>query len=518
MTCCKVAACLTALSLLAGFVFTQEAAQKKGGPDKPAVESKSDKPAAEPKPPSYKAEKTPFKIELTVKGILEPEETAPISFKPQRMLNSPVAHESLLIRKMAEHGAAVKKGDVLAVFDTTKIDEIIGELEKEKTVLEASTKVAEEELPLYEKSAPVDLAMAETAKKRADQDLKYFLDVGRGQTEKQTDMMVKMDKYSLEYSQEQLRQLEKMYKANDLTEETEKIILRRQQQAVEMAAFWYQVALVSRDYIMTFALPNREKSLKEEQVRAELHLEKSRKTLEPMLTQKKVSLAQLVHSRDKNAVRLEKLRKDRAAMTIESPMDGIVYHGKFQKGQWTGAGNRLLPDSTVSPEEIFLTVVKPRPVVLCLTIDEKDVHLLKVGLQGKAKLPFNPDRKLPAKVTKLSLVPATPGKFDAVVAVEPEAADANLMPGMACSVKFVPYSKPDAIAVPVKCIHEEDDRFIVYMAGSAGKEDKREVTLGRTDGEHTEILAGLQEGEEILLDRPAKKSEAPVKKAKGGQP
>ena len=476
------------------------------------------KAAPEPKPPSHKVEKKPFKIELTVKGILEPEETAAISFKPQRMLNSPVGGEQLLIRKIAEHGAAVKKDDILAAFDTTKIDEIIAELEKEKTVLEAGIKLAEEELPLFEKSAPVDLAITETAKKRADQELKYFLDIGRTQLEKQMDMMVKSEKYYLEYAQEQLRQLEKMYKANDLTEETEKIILRRQQQQVEMASFYYQMVLIERDYFMKFALPNREKSLRDDQVKADLSLERSRKTLEPTLIQKKAALAQMLHNREKNTVRLEKLRKDRAAMTISSPMDGIVYHGKFQKGQWTGAGNRLIPDSTVSPEDIFMTVVKPRPVVLHVTIDEKDIYLIKVGLQGKAKLPFNPDRKLPAKVAKLSSLPATPGKFEAMVALELEQADADLMPGMACSVKFIPYSKAEAVAVPANCIHEEEDRFIVYMASDSGKEEKRAVTPGRTDGQNTEILAGLQEGEEIFLERPTPKPPAPAKKAKGMLP
>jgi multidrug efflux pump subunit AcrA (membrane-fusion protein) len=500
----KVVTCFAMLALLAGVVFTQETNQDK--------DSKPE--SADAKPPTHKIEKKDFRIELTVKGILEPEETSPISFRPQRMLNSPVSHEPLSIKAIVEHGATVKKGDVLVTFDSTKINEIIDDLDKERKVLDAAIKLTEEELPLLEKSAPVDLAAAETAKKLADQELKYFLEIGRAQTEKQTEMFVKMEKYYLEYSQEQLRQLEKMYKANDLTEETEKIILRRQQQAVEMATFFYQAALIDRDYIMKYTLPNKEKALRDEQIKANLQLEKTRRTAEPVLAQKKAALTQMLYNRTKNAVRLQKLQEDRAAMTIVAPMDGIVYHGKFQKGQWTTPGNRLQPNGTVTPDDIFLTVVKARPVVLHLTIDEKDVHLVKVGLQGKAKLPFQPDRKLPAKVTKLAGVPATAGKFDALVEMETDAADALLMPGMACSVKFVPYSKSNAIAVPAKCIHEEDDRYFVYMYTKGGKEEKRDVTPGRTGGEQTEILAGLREGEEILLERPTQPPATPAK-AKG---
>ena len=142
---------------------------------------------------------------------------------------------------------------------------------------------------------------------------------------------------------------------------------------------------------------------------------------------------------------------------------------------------------------------------------------MKPGLEGTAKVPVSPDRKLPARVTKVASVPAAPGKFEAQVALNLGKNDTQLMPGMACTVKFVPYSKKDAIAVPSSTIHEEDDKTIVYVLGRDHKHDKREVTTGRTDGEHTEILNGLREGEEILLERPGHKKadkDAPKKEDK----
>ena len=83
---------------------------------------------------------------------------------------------------------------------------------------------------------PIELAAAEFAKKRADEELKYFLDLGRPQAEKEANLMVKYVKFYLEYAEEELAQLKKMYKSNDLTESTERMILRRQQQQVERIA------------------------------------------------------------------------------------------------------------------------------------------------------------------------------------------------------------------------------------------------------------------------------------------
>jgi multidrug efflux pump subunit AcrA (membrane-fusion protein) len=501
MTCARAVACLVVLALFGGAILTQEPATGKG-------DKKSKKPAAaaaDKKPATHKVEKKPFKIERTLKGILAAEEVAEITYRPLPTLQGGPSQGPLTIRTVVAHGERVKKGDVLVAFDTTKIDEAVEDLSKEKKVLETNIKLAEEELPLFEKAMPNELASAEFAKKRADEELKYFLEVGREQSVKSSNMMLKMAKFYVEYAEEELRQLEKMYKANDLTEETEKMILRRQQNYLEYERFWYQRTLIAHDYLMKYTLPNREKEFKEAQIKQGQQLDKARKTLGPTAAQKRSSLAKMRHDQEKQAQRLEKLQKDRAAMTIRAPIDGVVYHGKFHKGYWalseTLAG-KLAPHGTVLPEEVFMTVVNPRPVVVNLSIEEKDVHLIRPGAAGTAKVLFNPDRKLQARVTKLATVPATPGKYEAVVALDLGRGDDSLMPGMACSIKFKAYSKKDALVVPAKAVHEGDDKSFVYVANKNGKPEERAVTPGHTEGEHTEILAGLREGEEILLEHP----------------
>jgi multidrug efflux pump subunit AcrA (membrane-fusion protein) len=502
MTCFKAVAGLALVAVLGGMVFTQE------GSKKSSKKKLAAPPAAESLPATHKVEKKPFKIELTVKGILEAEETAAISYRPHLMVQPPPSQGPLTIRQIVPHGAKVKMGDLLVTFDSTKLDEVIQDLEKDKSVLETNIKLAEEELPLFQQSVPVELAAAETAKKRADEELKYFLEVGRPEAVKDADFMVKSAKFYVEFAEEELRQLQKMYKANDLTEDTEKIILRRQEHWLEMSKFFYNSALIERDYLLKYTLPNRDRTLKENQLKQDLQLQKARKTLEPTVVQKQAALVKMRYDHDKNTTRVEKLVKDRAAMTIHSPIEGVVYHGKFHKGQWSMSDaleSKLVPQGSVTPDEVFLTVVKTRPVVVHLSIEEKDVHLLKPGLAGRAKMLVNPDRKLAARVTKLSHVPASPGKYEAQVVLDVDPNEAKLMPGMACTVKFVPYARQDALVVPATSVHEENDLNVVYVVGKSGKQETRTVTPGRSDGEQTEILSGLREGDEVLVERPGQK-------------
>ena len=223
------------------------------------------------------------------------------------------------------------------------------------------------------------------------------------------------------------------------------------------------------------------------------------------------------HDADKLNSNLALLQRERQGLTILAPVDGTVYHGKFAGGQWESSpalAVRLAPNGAIMPEEVFMTIVKPRPLVVRLLVDEKDAHFVKPGLEGKIETVFCPETKSIARVAKSATLPAAPGKFEALVNVEAGAGQDAWMPGMACALKFVPYSKKDAVAVPSTAVFEEDDQHFVYLVDKQGKETKREVRPGRTSGARTEILTGLNAGDEILLERPADKTPAA---ATGGQ-
>jgi HlyD family secretion protein len=499
MTWTRTAVCLAVFALIAGFVATQPPGAEKGKEGKSA-------------PPTFKVEKKPFKVVLSVKGTLAAEETAEVAYRPHVMIPPPPSFGPQVIRTIVEHGARVKQGDVVVQLDSTKIEDVIADLETEIKGLQAGLELAQQELPLLEKSIGAELSSAETSKQRADGELRYFLDVDREQQKMQSEWMVKRSKFWKEYAEEELQQLEKMYKANDLTETTERMILRRQQNAVDMARFFYQAALLEHEHFLKHTVPYREKSLKETQVKQELALAKAQKTLTPTAIQKQTALKKMRYDLQRSTARLEKLTKDRTALTIHAPISGVVYYGKFHKGVWSasaGQESKLVPGGTVMPDDVFLTVVKAAPVVVHLSIEEKDVHWVKPGLEGKAIAPVVPGRKLSARVTRVAPLPGSPGKFDARVTLEAGSADAALMPGMACTVSFVPYSKPEAVAVPSKFIHDDADKHFVEVVGKSGQTERREITPGHDNGEQTEILAGLSVGDLVLTERPAKTAQGP---------
>jgi RND family efflux transporter MFP subunit len=477
-------------------------------------------PATAAMPGRYTVEKGPFKIEVVFKGTLEAEDMSEVAFRPESQ--GPEARTTLTVVRAVEHGTAVRKGDVLVRLDTTKIDRSIRDLQAERRQAEVALKLAEEELPLLEKSTPLELTAAERDKTRADEDLKRFLDVDRDASAKSAEFQVKSATHSLEYAKEELRQLEKMYRADDLREETEEIILKRQRNAVESAAFYLRNAKRQRDRTLKVDLPRREQTMKAAAARLALALDRLKATQALTLTQKRLALEKMKTDHNKTAVRLRKLRKDREAMTLYAPADGIVYYGKCQRGQWNTAAvaGKLQPRGTLSADDVVITVVKPRPLFVRATIDEKDLPLVRVGTKGKVTATADPGAKLPARVEKVSAIPVAAGQFEARIAVEVPKDAELLMPGMACKVKLVSYARANALTVPSGAVFSDDldeDKHFVYLVGKGVKAEKRLVTIGKTSGNKTEIVRGLSGGDEIWLEKPAEGA-APESTRKQGTP
>ncbi len=451
---------------------------------------------------SHKVERGPFKIEASLKGILEASEMTEIALRPEAW------GPPFTVLKAVSHGSEVRKGDPLVTLDLEKIDQAIKDLETEQRLNALALKQAEEELPALEKSTPVDLAAAERTKKIADEDLKKFLEEDRERAQKNVQFSVKSSTHYLEYAREELRQLEKMYRANDLREETEEIILKRQRNAVESAAHFLKQAEQRRDDTLKIELPRKEQTLKESAVKQTLALEKARSTLPLTLNQKRLSLEKMKTDRTKSIERLGKLQHDRAAMIVQAPVDGIVYYGKCNRGQWTTAAamaGKLVRGGQLAAEEIVLTIVKSRPLFVRAVVEEKDLQHVRRGAKVRVSAAAFPDRKLPGTVESVSAVPVTPGHFEARIALDTSKDAEALMPGMACTVKVVPYAKADALSVPVAAVFTDemdDDKHFVYLTGDNGKTQKRSVRLGKKTDSKVEILEGISVGDEVLLEKP----------------
>ena len=477
----------------------QDASKKKTTQDAPKKKTPQVEPAA--KPATHRVTKSPFKIEVKLDGVFESAEMTEVILQPE-------AWAIFKVVKAVEQGTRAKKGRPLVWLETKKIDEEIKGLEYARELAQLALKQTERELQLLKKAVPMDLASAERSRRIADEELKYFLRVDRPLSEKSAAYSLKSSKERMEYAEEELRQLEKMYKADDLTEETEEIILKRARRSVEYARFYLDMTKVQVDRELKVSLPRQQEQMTEATKRQAILTEQTRITLPMLQSQKSVGLEKLKFDQKKADDRLAKLKKDREQMIVKSPADGTVYYGKCVRGKWSGGSTialQLQPAGNLMPNQVFMTVVRPEELFVRTDVSEKDLQNARPGVTGKIVPTASPDASLSAKVQRVSPIPITAGQFDGRIAITEKKRLAMLMPGMACSVKLVAYEKKDAIAVPVSAVFAEEldeDKRYVYLSKPEGKHEKRPVTVGKKTEKKIEILRGLKPGDEILLQKP----------------
>ena len=451
---------------------------------------------------SHKVKAEHFKVEVGLKGIMVARNTTEIVLRPE-------VWSEFKIEEIVPHGSDVYEGQVLVRFDSRKLQQAIAALELELHLSDLAIRRAEEELPRLKKMLDLKLSDTQRNAKRARTDYDRFKKMEQQFFEKMIDYTVKGSEFQLDYVLEELQQLEKMYEADDLTEETEEIILKRQRNSVDLARFNVEDAEFYRDRALKIMLPRMESQLQDNIETTKLAFERAGMSKNLDLNRARYELEKTKQQREKSADRHAKLVSDKSLLELKAPTAGIVYFGHATRGQWSNMAsmiNKLRPHNSAASNSILMTIVKPRPLYVAGDIGEADRPGVKVGQPAKIVLPPKGSPKLEATVETLSMAPISSAKFWIDLKLLTESEPEWLVAGMTCKVKVVTYDQANAIVVPKDAIHSDEDNeeaeyvWVVDPDDASIGAQRRSVKTGQRSGENIEIVAGLEVGDVVSLE------------------
>src|SRR5690606_1526033 len=174
-------------------------------------------------------------------------------------------------------------------------------------------------------------------KMQAEQDLAHFEDIGRPLRERGAKEEVNEIGESLAYAEEELNQQKKMYEQDDLTEETEEIVLRRAENTVLRYRWRLEQTEARTARTLDTVLPREHESLKTNLELQQLDWRGGEKSLREDLEKKRLAAAAKRREINEQKKNLDELEADLAALRVTAPHDGIVYYGMSQRGKWTTA-------------------------------------------------------------------------------------------------------------------------------------------------------------------------------------
>lgn len=244
---------------------------------------------------------------------------------------------------------------------------------------------------------------------------------------------------------------------------------------------------------------------------AELSLSRKQAGLaERAVAQADVEVAQNEVDMRKAAVRIAEVAvsaaKDRLrACEIRSPLAGTVIERGIEPGEVVSPGVQATFEG-----KPLLTVADLSTLIARVELNQIDVARVALGQPARLTLDALPEKSWDAKVTKIA--PAAvkaEGRDVEVFPIEATLASAepSIKSGMTADVRVLVETRPQVLLVPIEAVIKEEGKSFVkkVKAGADGTNEKRtsekvEVKTGKSNDREIEIVEGLSEGIEVVID------------------
>jgi RND family efflux transporter MFP subunit len=207
----------------------------------------------------------------------------------------------------------------------------------------------------------------------------------------------------------------------------------------------------------------------------------SKKTMDAAEAAMKAARARLKSAR----AGLEQAREQFDYTRVRAPYSGIVTERHIEVGESAEAGKKLM--SGLSLEELRVNVDVPQNMINAVrTAAEVAIETPKgnrVPVTNKTVFPF-----------------ADPASHTFRVRLELKGDNLSLFPGMFVKAAFTT-GEQGALIVPSASIVRRSEVTAVYVASADGRLSMRAIRKGRElDNGYTVVLAGLQQGETVIVD------------------
>jgi Cu(I)/Ag(I) efflux system membrane fusion protein len=171
-------------------------------------------------------------------------------------------------------------------------------------------------------------------------------------------------------------------------------------------------------------------------------------------------------------------------VTVITPVGGVIQTLDVRQGMTVNMGQSLAQVTGLST--VWLNAALP----------EAQTGQVREGEAARAELAAFPGETFTGRVTAI-LPTAQADSRTLTVRVELANPDGRLKPGMFATVHLAGAAQ-SALSVPSEAVIRTGTRAVVMLAGEGGRFQSVEVRVGREDGDRTEILAGLSEGDKVV--------------------
>jgi len=391
-------------------------------------------------------------------------------------------------------GQQVKAGDVLARIDTEA-------LERAVTQAEANLIIAQNELEKAQNpytdldlvGAQRAVTQAEVALENAEKNL-IVVQNDSDNAQRIRDLEYEVNWYETNYG-ESLRK----YERGQITKERLDLDFNNLMTAKERL----ETALIEREIDLANA--------QDQVAQAEYNLQKAQETLAEILAGPDPDEVEVAQAKVTSAqAALEDAQDALEAATMIAPFDGTVIS--------TGAEVGDLVYSTT----IVVTLADLSNLRVRAFVDETDISQVEVGQEVEITFDAFPGQKFQGQVLEVPLQGTLSQNvltYEVPLSLEgPEGV--SLKPGMTANLKIVVGRRENVLLVPALAVQQGEEGNVVMVQDSPqGPAVQTPVEVGLSDGLYVEVVRGLNEGDQVVIEyQPAEEEMGGFFMMRGGLP
>jgi HlyD family secretion protein len=427
---------------------------------------------AEPRRPAEEVRTVPVERETLVEtvsatGRIEPESEVEMKFEAGGVV------EEVLVKE----GQIISAGTVLARLDTTDL-----ELQVRSAEIDLTQAVANLQ-QLYEPELAEEIAAAQASVESARLNLAELQDGPDPDEVTKAEVTLQQAEITLQEAQWAYDQVAHRGNVGAMSQANE----------LQAATLTYESAQADYNLAVKEASP------------AEIASARS------TLASAQSSLAQLLQEPSAAEIAAQQANVDKAQLSLEeaqsnldnavlvAPTGGVVLQVNIEPGE------RVLEDA----DEAALTIANTSTYLLKMEVDELDIGQVQRGQRANVSLDAFAEQTFEGTVTDISPSPAAEEgeesivTYEVTITLDTEGARLNLLSGMTANATIETMQLEDVLVIPNQAIQTEQmgREAVTYVEKLDGQGNpmRVEVETGMRSGSVTEIVAGVEEGDEVII-------------------
>jgi HlyD family secretion protein len=405
----------------------------------------------------------------------------------------------------------VKKGDVLAKFETDELTEKIADLKISHENLQKELMIARETEKIQLSSNQAEINIAEDRLVQFEDARRKYLKFERSEKRDNLYLAINNAEANHQNAEDDYRKEKKRIaesgSSDPENEQANKLKLIALQNKINAAKNSLDKANTALKLFKRYDHPTRLTKLNNDCENGKLNLKKVKISTESKLIQKKKQIDNYLVRIKKTKTNLDKYTSYLGMMELTAPVDGVVIYGNTDRRR----GNvDIKLGMDIWKRLILMTIPEMSNLIVEFDLPEQYRSKVKKGDKVIVTPDSLPTLKVSGKISKIATLPvniiywdsSSPKIYKSSIILDKQ--NERLVSGMSVQLEIVTQVIKDTLFVPVEAVFEKNDKFFVYKY-SLGRPKEVEVEIGESTDNYVRILDGLKEGDTVFLYRPYQK-------------